>query len=229
MIVAVAQQKGGVGKSTLAISLAVEAMARGLRALLVDGDSQRTALVWAEVAAEAGQAAPAVVGMAGAMHRPDQLPAVARGYDLAVVDLPPRIDAVTRSALMVADVVLLPSSGMPADVWALGDTVKLIEEARVLRPGLPAAIVITRAQTSTVMGRAARGVLEGSGLPVLRASLGFRVTYPEAIAAGAGPTTYAPSSEAADETRRLLSEILVLGGAPSGKPKARRRVPLKQA
>lgn len=225
MIVALAKQKGGVGATTAAVSLAVEALERGMRTLLVDADPQRTALVWGEVAAEQGHRAPTVVGMTSALHRADQLPALAGGHDLVVVDLPPRHDGITRSALMVADVVLLPSGGTAADVWALGDVVKLVDEARTLRPDLPAAIVITRAQTNTATGRSARGVLEQSGLPVLRATLGFRVHYPEAIAAGQGPTTYAPKSEAADEVRRLLAEVLSLGGVSNGQSKARRGVP----
>ncbi|HEU4403713.1 MAG TPA: ParA family partition ATPase [Polyangiaceae bacterium] len=225
MVVVLAKQKGGVGATTAAVSLAVEAMGRGLRTLLVDADPQRTASVWGEVAAEQGRPAPTVVGMAGAMHRADQLPALAEGHDLVVVDLPPRLEAVTRSALMVADVVLLPSGGSAADVWALGDVVRLVDEARTLRPDLPVAVLLTRAQTNTAMGRAARSVLEESGLPVLRASLGFRVTYAEALAAGQGPTTYAPRSEAADEVRRLLTEVLALGGPPDASRKAPRRVP----
>jgi chromosome partitioning protein len=212
MVVVLAKQKGGVGATTAAISHA---------------DPQRTALVWGEVAAEQGHAAPTVVGMTGALHRADQLPALAEGRDLVVVDLPPRLEAVTRSALMVADVVLLPSGGSAADVWALGDVVRLVEDARALRPDLPVSVLLTRAQTSTAMGRAARGVLEGTGLPVLRASLGFRVTYPEAMAAGQGPTTYAPKSEAADEARRLLTEVLALGRNPDADPKARRRAPAR--
>jgi chromosome partitioning protein len=211
VIVAIAQQKGGVAKSTTAISLAVASLERGLATLLVDGDTQRTALVWADVAAEQGHRAPSVVGMAGAMHRPDQLPALARGYQVTFVDLPPRNDVVTRSALLVADVVLLPSGGYAADVWALGDTVRLVEEAQALRPALPAAIVRTRVQAATALGRAAKGVLEQAGLPVLATSLGFRVTYPEALAAGQGPTTYAPKSEAAAEVRHLLQEVFALG------------------
>lgn len=229
MVVVLAKQKGGVGATTAAVSLAVEAMGRGLRTLLVDADPQRTASIWGEVAAEQGHAAPTVVAMAGAMHRPDQLPALAGSHDLVVVDLPPRLEAVTRSALMVADVVLLPSGGSAADVWALGDVVRLVEEARSLRPDLPVAVLLTRAQTNTAMGRAARSVLEESGLPVLRASLGFRVTYAEALAAGQGPTTYAPKSEAADEVRRLLTEALALGAPPDADQKAPRRVPTPKA
>jgi len=85
--------------------------------------------------------------------------------------------------------------------------------------------VLARTRPGTVIARQAREVLELDGVPVLRASLSLRVTYPESQAAGLGPTTYAPQSEAADETRRLLTEVLKLGGSPHGNPKARRSSP----
>ena len=229
VIVAIAQQKGGVAKSTTAISLAVEAHGRGLRTLLVDGDEQRSCLDWGEVAAQAGHSSPSVIGMAGSMHRPDQLPRLAADHDLVVVDLPPRNDRIARSALMIADVVLLPSGGTATDVWALRATLALVAEAREMRSELAAAIVLTRIQPNTVCGRAARGVLEASELPVLRTPLTLRVTYSEAIAAGQGPTTYDPTSDAADEVRRLLNEVLVLGGVPRVQAKTRRKPVQKPA
>jgi chromosome partitioning protein len=227
VIVAIAMTKGGVGKTTTAVSLACEGMARGMRTLLVDGDEQESALTWAQDAADGGNAAPAVVGMRANLHRPDQLPAMAADYDLTVIDCAPRNDHVTRSALMVADVVVMPCGGSRLDVVPLAKTVALFEEARQVRPELVGAVLITRAQSGQVMWRQARGVLEQSGLPVLRTALGLRAAYHEAVTAGLGPTTYAPSSEAADEVRRVFSEILTLGGRSNGPSKARRRVPAK--
>lgn len=224
MIVAIGQRKGGVGKTTTALSLATEAVARGLRVLVVDADDQRSAAVWAEVAAEHGRTGPTVVEMTKpTLHRPEALPTLAPNFDLVLVDLPPRSDALTRSALMVADVLVSPSGGHALDVWALGETLALIEEAQVAKPALKAAIVITRAQATNAIGRGARGVLEDAGVPVLRAALGLRVTYPEAIAAGMGPTTYAPKSEAADEVRALFDEINRFGGVTYDTRKTRHK------
>jgi len=223
MIVAIGQQKGGVGKSTLTIALGVEAHVRGLRTLLVDADEQATVRTWAALAAEDGQATPAVEA-AGARELGGLL-ARSEDLDLVVIDLPPRSDAIARAALMAADLLLMPSSGDPADVWSIAATLRLLEAARELRPGLRAAMVLARTRPGTVIARQAREVLELDGVPVLRASLSLRVTYPESQAAGLGPTTYAPQSEAADETRRLLTEVLKLGGSPHGNPKARRSSP----
>ena len=81
MIYAFCGQKGGIGKSAAAICVAAEAFARGKRTLLVDADPQGTALTWSSVAAELNIAAPTTIAMKAGMHRPDQLPSMARAYD----------------------------------------------------------------------------------------------------------------------------------------------------
>jgi chromosome partitioning protein len=207
MIVALAGQKGGVGKSTVAVCLASIAFERGRSVLLVDADPQGTARAWGEVAAERKWGAPSIVAMGATMHRPEQLPRLARSYDLVVIDCPPRSGDVQRSALMVADVALLPCGPGAAEAWALASSLELVREARVLRPGLRAAIVLTRKQGRTSLGQGARAVLEESGLPVFGAELGHRIDYQEALAAGQGVTGYAPRGEAAREVRALWHEL----------------------
>lgn len=206
-IIAFAGQKGGAGKTTAAVSIAVELHARGRRVLLVDTDPQATARTWAAVATERKLAWPTVVGMGPGLYRDDQLPALARGYDVVVVDCPPRLDATQREVLYIADVVVLPCGPSTVDAWALAESRDLVAEARRLRPELKAVVLITRKQLRTAIGRDARGVLEAAKLPVLAAELAYRVTYQEAPAAGMGPTTYAPASPAADEVRALVDEL----------------------
>ena len=207
MIVALAGQKGGVGKSTVAVALAAEALARGRSVLLVDADPQGTARTWGEVATEAGHPSPTVIAMGATMHRPEQLPKVAGGFALVVIDCPPRAGDVQRSALMVADVAILPCGPSAADAWALASSLELVTEAQTLRPELRAAVLLTRVQSRTTLAKGARDVLGESGLPVFASELGYRVAYQEAIAAGLGVAEYARHDAAADEVRGLLDEI----------------------
>lgn len=207
MIVALAGQKGGVGKSTIAVALAAEALVRGRSVLLVDADPQGTARTWGEEATQAGHPSPTVVAMGATMHRPEQLPKVRAGFDLVVVDCPPRAGDVQRSALMVADVAILPCGPSAADAWALASSIELVTEARTLRPELRAGVLLTRVQARTTLGKSAREVLAETGLAVLESELGYRVAYQEALAAGLGVTTYAPHDAAADEVRALLDEL----------------------
>lgn len=207
MIIALTGQKGGVGKSTTAICLAVLAMSRGQRVLLVDADPQGTVRTWGDVAAESGAALPTVVAMGAAMHKPGQLAAMAEGYDLVVIDCPPRHGEIQRSALMVADLAVLPCGPTAVDAWALASTLDVVGEARTLRPELRACVLITRKQGRTALGKGARAVLETSGLPVLETEIGYRVAFQEAIAAGQGVTSFAPRDAAAKEIAKLYAEL----------------------
>ncbi|MEZ4447201.1 MAG: ParA family partition ATPase [Polyangiaceae bacterium] len=210
MIIALAGQKGGVGKTTIAIGIATEWVDRGARVLLVDADPQGSSRTWADVASEQGHKVPTVVAMGANLHKKDQLPLLVPGYDHVIVDCPPAHGPIQRAALMVADVVLLPCSPSPVDVWALASSLELVEQAQAIRDDLLAAIVITRKDPRTAIGRQVRVALEAHGLPVIRAELGNRVAYPEALSVGSTATRFAPRGAAARETKRLVNEVEAL-------------------
>jgi chromosome partitioning protein len=210
MIITVAGQKGGAGKTTAAISTAAEWFARGRRVLLVDADPQGSAKTWGEVAAEEKRPAPTVVQMGAGLHRPDQLPALAAPFDVCVVDCPPRHGEIQRAALMTADLAVLPCGPSALDVWALSESLELVKAAQQVKPSLKAVVLITRKMPRTTLGAGVREALAEVGLPVLKAELCLRVTYPEAVAAGLGVTAYAPRSPAADEVRALVGELEAL-------------------
>jgi chromosome partitioning protein len=210
MWIALTGQKGGVGKSTTAICLAAAALERGERVLLVDADPQSTARTWGEVASEAGHPAPTVVAMGAAMHRPDQLPSIAKGYDVVIIDCPPRHGDIQRSALMAAHIAILPCGPSATDAWALANAIDIVDEARTFHSALKACVLITRKQSRTAIGKGARDVLVSSGLPVLETELGYRIAYQEAIAAGQGVTQYAPRDPASKEIRTLYDELETL-------------------
>jgi chromosome partitioning protein len=207
MIVAFAGQKGGVGKSTTAVCLAVAALERGSRVLLVDADPQGTVRTWGEVAAERRRPAPTVIAMGASMHKPGQLAALAAGYDMTFIDCPPRHGEVQRSALMVADMVVLPCGASAADAWALATSLEVVREARAMREELVAFVLITRKQGRTAIGKAARKVLESTGLPVLDTELGSRIAYQEALACGQGITSYSVRDAGTREIFDLLDEL----------------------
>ena len=206
-IVAFGGQKGGAGKTTTAIAVASEWLARGAKVLLVDTDPQGSARTWGEVAVERGVHAPTVVSMGAGLHRDDQLPALAAAHDVTVVDCPPRLDDRVRAVLMVASLVVLPCGPSAMDVWALSEGMDLVAQARKLRPHLDVAVLVTRKASRSILGRNVRDALTGVGLPVLTTEICYRLTYQEAPAAGLGPTTYAPKSIAAREVRQLVDEL----------------------
>ena len=216
MRVAVCGIKGGVGKSTVAVGLAAEGIARGRKVLLVDGDTQGTARTWAEVASEQGHPVPAVVAMGATMHQPGQLDRVGAGFDLVVIDCPPRASDVQRSALMACDLAVLPCGPSASDTWAVASSVELVTAARAVRPALHAVIVVTKRQGRTALGRVVRESLAETGLPILQTELFYRIAYQESLAAGQGVGAYAPSTPAAFEIRRLYDELHAHRGAIDG-------------
>lgn len=209
-VLAIAGQKGGTGKSTIACCLAAEAIERGLRVLLVDADPQATAHTWgATRAAEmSGEVLLSVQKMGRDMHEPPNLPRLAPGFDLVIVDCPGRDGEVQRSALAAAELVVFPCGPTALDMWALAASVATFREAQKLRPALDAVIAITRKQPRTVRGAEARDLLAGTGLPVLQTELGYRLAYQDATAAGEAVSRYAPRSEAAREAKALLDDVL---------------------
>ena len=100
-----------------------------------------------------------------------------------------------------------------ADVWALAETLAVLDEARGLRPDLLARIVCNRVDSRTAFSRALRAAVAELPVATLKASLGQRVAYAEALTAGEGVATYAPGSAAAKEARALAREVLQAMGA----------------
>jgi len=209
-IVAVAGQKGGSGKSTVAINVASELHARGLRVLLVDADHQGTAVTWAGISTESEADEPPTVAMGDNLRA--QLPGMAESYDWAVIDCPGRGGKRQIAAMAIADVVLLPCGPSPADAWALSETAEEIERVRELRPDLRVAIVANKADR-TAIGASSRKAAGTLGFPSLRATLGERAAFREALAAGRGVSRYAGGSVAANEVRRLVDELVTFAGA----------------
>ncbi|MFB6489064.1 ParA family partition ATPase [Xanthomonas perforans] len=181
MIVGLLNQKGGVGKTTLAVNLAASFSRHGSRVLLIDADPQGSALDWA--AAREGEPLFSVVGFPRPTVHKD-ITQLGQGYDHIVIDGPPRVTDLARSAIMAADVVLIPVQPSPYDIWAADEVVKLIEEARVYKSALKAAFVVNRKIVNTAIGRDVGEALAAYPVPALTASITQRVLFAEAVARG---------------------------------------------
>jgi chromosome partitioning protein len=206
MIVSLLNQKGGVGKTTLAVHIASALALRGHRVLLVDADPQGSALDWS--ASRQTDALFPVVGLPTKnLHREIQphLP----NYDDIVIDGPPRVNELARAAIIAADIVLVPVQPSPYDVWAAKEIVDLLSEASVFKSEQKSAFVINRKIVNTAIGRDVAEALADYALPVFAASISQRVAFAESAAQGSTVLELEPGSTASQEMGRLVEELLV--------------------
>lgn len=205
MILALLNQKGGVGKTTLAVHVATALARRGRRIMLVDADPQGSALDWSAMR----QAEPLfpVIGLPRPnLHK--EVPTHASQYEDVVIDGPPRVNELTRSALLAADMVLIPVQPSPYDVWAAKEIVDLFREAVVFKEKLKAAFVVNRKIVNTAIGRDVVEALAGYRLPVFASSVCQRVSFAESAAHGSTVLEDSPEGQAAGEIEAVVDELL---------------------
>lgn len=207
MIVALLNQKGGVGKTTLALNLAGVWAQQGKRITLIDADPQGSALDWSQQRAREGW--PRLFGVIGlardTLHR--EAPELARDADMIVIDGPPRVAALMRSALLASDLVLIPVQPSPLDGWASAEMLALVAEARIYRSELAARFVLNRSATRTVLARETAETLANHDPPMLATVIGQRVAFAAAAQAGRLVSELDDDMPAAREIAALADEI----------------------
>lgn len=202
-VIAVLNQKGGSGKTTIATHLARALQLDGKDVLLVDSDPQGSARDWSAVREDQPLT---VVGI----DRPTidrDLKAIGR-KDFVVIDGAPQAADLAVSAIKAASFILIPVQPSPYDIWATADLVELVKQRIEVTDGkLQAAFVVSRAIKGTRIGAEVTDALNGYGLPVLESRITQRVIYPGTAAAGTTVMDDEPEGDAAREVRALMAEI----------------------
>ena len=205
MIIGILNQKGGVGKTTLSVNLAASLARDGSRVLLIDADPQGSALDFA--AAREGDPLFSIVGLPRpTIHK--EITQLARDYDHVVIDGPPRVTDLARSAIMASDVVLIPVQPSPYDIWAADEVVKLIDEARIYKENLKSVFVVNRKIANTAIGRDVGDALAAYQLPCLSASITQRVVFAEAAAQGRSVQEIDATGPASVEINAVAAELM---------------------
>ena len=209
MLIAVLNQKGGVGKSTTAVHLARWLQLQGRSVHLADLDPQQTSGAW--LAAADGFAIPCSAIPPDSDSVLEQLPPLLEG-GAVVVDGPAGLSDATRAVMLLADVVLTPVQPAGADLRSAVEVLRLVAQARRIRGGPPdAAVFLNRATKGTRLLAEAREVLEGlEGFRALGQAITQRQALSDCFAQGA--TVFeagtGPPLEAAGEYSRLFAELL---------------------
>jgi chromosome partitioning protein len=185
-IIAVTQQKGGVGKSTIAMHLGAAFHERKKKVLVVDADGQNTLVHWSSAAGEETGIPFPVVNLAeagGQIHR--EIKKFVADYDLIIVDCPPSItEKVSGVVLLAASIAVIPTSSSPADYWSSVGLVKLIQQAQTMNEDLKAVFLLNKTEEKRMLTRELKRALEELGFPLLKTQIPTRECYKQAMALG---------------------------------------------
>ena len=212
MILAVGNVKGGVGKTTLTINLAIARANAGKEVLLVDGDEQQTAMTFTQLRTEQlERPGYTAVSLQGSVLR-TQVRQLAPKYHDLIIDVGGRDTGSLRAALTVADTFLIPVQPRTFDIWALDQMAALVKEAREIHPELRAVSILNAADSQ---GRdnaeAAEALKDVSGIEGLPVMIGRRKVFPNAASTGRGVTEYLPKNPKALQEFHQLLTLLYTG------------------
>ena len=210
MIVLLGHSKGGVGKSTLAVNLAVHQASEGFDVAIVDTDRQGSAAAWSAVRDEEG-ITPRIpcVQVFGKIHR--ELEDLKKRYGFLIVDAGGRDSAELRTAMGVADILLMPLQPSQADVWATEDIVQVLEQARSFNPAIRARAVLNRCPTHPLVRetRESRSYLEAAGIELADVVIRDRISFRRSFGEGRGVSEIRPLDDKSMlELRALWKEVL---------------------
>ncbi|GFO72791.1 chromosome partitioning protein [Bathymodiolus japonicus methanotrophic gill symbiont] len=204
-IIAVLNQKGGAGKTTLATNLARSLQVNGKEVLIVDSDPQGSARDWN--AASEGELV-SVIGLDRSTLAKD-IQSIKSNKDFIVIDGAPQIADLAVAAIKCSDVILIPVQPSPYDIWACEDLVDVIKARQEVTDGFPkAAFVISRSIKNTQLSKEIADALKDYDLPVFENYTSQRVIYAKSAAVGLTVLYIEPGNEAAKEIVAIKDELL---------------------
>lgn len=217
-IITVANQKGGCGKTTVAMGLAGTYGFWGHKVLVVDADLQATASRWAASAPDEAPFPAAVTGLAATgakLHR--EIKKYIADYDYIIVDCPPAVESsAPQSALLISDLAIVPVVPSPADLWAARGIRQIIETAQDINESLQ-SMMVANMLPRTSLGKEAMQALEDFGIPLASTTLGQRTAFREAVLYGSAIQSLGSrAKEATREIEGLAHEAIAMIQKSSG-------------
>lgn len=200
-VVSVLSEKGGAGKTTIAVNLATAFHLSGTETLVVDADPQATARDWG---AASDADTPVVAGVDRGSIRED-VPRLAERFELVIIDGAPRLQETYVEAVTVSDLVLVPVRPSAADIWSAETIIDICHAYNT-----PARFVVSAQVVGTALADRVQGALESFDVPVLDARTSQRVAYTEALGAGQSVLQYDGRGKAAGEVQALHDELSAL-------------------
>jgi len=202
-IITIAQQKGGAGKTTLAVQLATAMRRAGKSVAVVDIDPQASLTAWMRLREhEAREAAEIRFSMVGGWRLGVELDRLKRECERIVVDSPPHAESDAKGAIKAADLVLVPCQPSPLDIWASKSTLDIaINDSKAV------ALVLNRVPPRGKSFDEALESIAERGYAALSARLGNRQAFITSLGRGLGVVESEPRSAAAHEVEALCAEV----------------------
>ncbi|UZO77679.1 ParA family protein [Microcystis aeruginosa str. Chao 1910] len=210
-VIAVVNQKGGAGKTTISMNVAGSLAKRGHKVLVVDADPQGTATRWAASAEDDKLFPASVVGLSAAttkVHR--EVKKFLDDYEWIVIDCPPAADSpVPQSALLIADLAVVPLIPSPLDMWAAVGIREAILNVSSINEALQARLVFNQYQQNTSLAKEALEILSEFGIELCDTRIGSRQVYRQSAVFGHTVHDFgSKAKEAIEEIEGLTDELL---------------------
>lgn len=210
-IIAVVNQKGGSGKTTVSMQLAGAISRRKNKVLVVDADPQGTATRWAASAADDIPFPASVVGLSAAsakVHR--EVKKFIDDYHYIIIDCPPAADSpVPQSALLIADLALVPIIPSPLDMWATVGIRQVIQNVSDFNETLQSRLVLNQCQPNTTLVQESLEILPEFGIELVKTQIQHRQVYRQSAVFGQTVHNFGTKASAAiSEIEKLTDEVL---------------------
>jgi chromosome partitioning protein len=205
MILSTVSLKGGVGKTTTAINLAVGFAARKVKVTLIDSDANNSSVYWSGL-------------------RPDELPSLTtvsitnsqalqknvkqlyNDCDILIIDGTPALSELTSTIILLSDIVIIPVLSSPLDIWATDIFLDKFHQAKTLKPEIKAFFLLNQFDPRTNLGQDAAEIFKENEIPVFRTVLHNRIAYRESLTLGKGVLEF-KDDKAKKEIQSLIKEI----------------------
>jgi chromosome partitioning protein len=200
-IITIAQKKGGSGKSTIAVQLAVALSKKSNKVALLDIDKQKSTSQWFSERQKAfgkdfeGISCKDISGW----RISSEISNIGEHTDYIIIDSPPTLETETRSAIRSSDLIIVPMQASPTDLWATNEILECCREANKLTK-----ILFNRYNNTKIAREISSQIEEGN---CMKSTLGSRAIFSSSMLSGKGVLEVAPKSTAASELKQVVSEI----------------------